>query len=147
MVTLLKATELNRTGTDFLHYFNLLVDIRNKQLIDQVTGLKRCGHTASANFESISVVNPEHPFRHVLKYFPNITSFNPTISKHNITHFIETNGPPISSKPRRLTAEKLVIANVGPGDLPTFKESLDSYPIPHFFIIYFMVKQFFQPLI
>ncbi|XP_066253847.1 uncharacterized protein [Euwallacea similis] len=71
-------------GIDFLHYFNIILDLGSKRIIDSTTNL----------------TNNE------------ITKFSSTPSslKHSISHTILTEGFPISSKPRRFSAEKLKLA-------------------------------------
>ena len=48
----------------------------------------------------------------ILDEFPNIgiPNFTPSGSKHGVEHIIETNGPPVFSRPRRLDAAKMKIA-------------------------------------
>ncbi|GFW84476.1 hypothetical protein TNCV_212801 [Trichonephila clavipes] len=71
-------------GADFLNKFNLLIDIRNKQLIDGITNL------------------------HVTDLMkPNLLITN---TKHDVKHYIATKGPPVYSKARQLDSKKLEIA-------------------------------------
>ncbi|GFV62358.1 hypothetical protein TNCV_4938881 [Trichonephila clavipes] len=71
-------------GADFLNKFNLLIDIRNKQLIDGITNL------------------------HVTDLMkPNLLITN---TKHDVKHYIATKGPPVYSKARQLDSKTLEIA-------------------------------------
>ncbi|GFU22682.1 hypothetical protein TNCV_762621 [Trichonephila clavipes] len=71
-------------GADFLNKFNLLIDIRNKQLIYGITNL------------------------HVTDLMkPNLLITN---TKHDVKHYIATKGPPVYSKARQLDSKKLEIA-------------------------------------
>ena len=101
-------------GADFLHHFNLLVDIANCQLLDNVTQLHIQGvvtldtspspscqpHTLDANFSAL------------LQEFPSLTRVNMSdlSVKHHTTHHIETRGPPVSVRARRLAPDRLKIA-------------------------------------
>lgn len=98
-------------GADFMAYYNLLPDCRNKLIRCGVTGLSA---TASiANFSQLSVrtiLIKDTPFNTILSQFPAITK-PPGINrdvKHNTVHFIKTtDGPPVVSRPRRLAPDKL----------------------------------------
>ncbi|GFV05782.1 retrovirus-related Pol polyprotein from transposon opus [Trichonephila clavipes] len=71
-------------GADFLNKFNLLIDIRNKQLIDVI-----------ANLHVTDLMKPN-------LLIPN--------TKHDVKHYIATKGPPVYSKARQLDSKKLEIA-------------------------------------
>ncbi|GFX78965.1 retrovirus-related Pol polyprotein from transposon 412 [Trichonephila clavipes] len=71
-------------GADFLSMFNLLIDIRNKQLIDGIT-----------NFHVKDLMKP------------NLLVTN---TKHDVKHYIAAKGPPVYSKARQLDSKKLEIA-------------------------------------
>ncbi|GFX14043.1 hypothetical protein TNCV_612481 [Trichonephila clavipes] len=61
---------------------------------------------------SIKLVSGESIFHGVLREFPEIVkppSFSQEV-KHNIKHFIETSGPPVFAKARRLAPDRLKIA-------------------------------------
>lgn len=103
-------------GADFQRSHNLLVDMRNKHLIDSVTqlqvqGLSLCKppdvtqlHTYQPTFHN--------EFDALLHQFPEVTqpSTSDTPVKHNTFHHIFTTGPPTATRPRRLSPEKLQIA-------------------------------------
>ena len=58
-----------------------------------------------------SVIDPSSQIGELLRSFPSITTTNRNRStKHTTQHFIETKGPPVYSKPRRLVVEKLKVA-------------------------------------
>ncbi|XP_015604808.1 uncharacterized protein LOC107272301 [Cephus cinctus] len=81
-------------GADFLGKFGLLIDIQNRQLIDSLTGLTTKGTLFTTPVHSISTIS-EH-------------STGPGTSA-TVEHHIETTGPPIPQKPRRLVGEKLEV--------------------------------------
>ncbi|XP_070171491.1 uncharacterized protein, partial [Polyergus mexicanus] len=96
-------------GTKFLSHFGILVDIKNKKLLDSVTSLSFKGKLSKVNHLSICTTFPDSPFHKILAEFPELTHFAPisTNKIHQIEHHIITKGPPIASTPRRLSPEKL----------------------------------------
>ncbi|XP_070169423.1 uncharacterized protein [Polyergus mexicanus] len=91
---------------------NTYVDIKNKKLLDSVTGLSFKGKLSKVNHLSICTTFPDSPFHKILAEFPELTHFAPisTNKIHQIEHHIITKGPPIASTPRRLSPEKLKFA-------------------------------------
>ncbi|GBP92945.1 hypothetical protein EVAR_84048_1 [Eumeta japonica] len=83
--------DLPLRGADFLQFYNLMVDIRNRRLIDNTTTLY------------IGVRS------NIIQH--DIFSENTARPKHNIVHFIKTiPGPPVSCSPCRLAPDKQQIA-------------------------------------
>lgn len=106
-------------GVDFLHHYDLLVDVRRQSLVDQMTSLVAVGRSAQCNLvSSIKTLNTTLPSKYgqLLQEFPGITrpTGHPTAPvKHDTFHHIETTpGPPVYSKPRRLAPDKLKLAKV-----------------------------------
>lgn len=100
-------------GADFLAHFGLLVDLKNSCLIDSITSLKQNGKIINVDICSLSTVMClSSPYDSLINEFVDITrSSQPsTLVKHAVTHHIETSGPPIFSKPRRLRPELLQAA-------------------------------------
>ncbi|GFS98315.1 transposon Ty3-G Gag-Pol polyprotein [Trichonephila clavipes] len=100
-------------GADFLHYFELVPDLRHKCLRDLKTKLQTTGHIKQAALHSVKTISSHETLYHdLLKSYPSITRLNdPTQPiKHNTVHFIKTNGPPVVAKPRRLAPDRLAIA-------------------------------------
>ncbi|GBM74470.1 Retrovirus-related Pol polyprotein from transposon gypsy [Araneus ventricosus] len=100
-------------GADFLHYFELVPDLRNKCLRDTKTKLQSVGHLKYANLHSVQIsISRDTAFHKLLKEFPSITKLpNPNQPvKHNTVHHIVTKGPPVVAKPRRLAPDRLKIA-------------------------------------
>lgn len=102
-------------GIDFLSYYNLLIDVRNKRIIDGTTKLTSlaCNAINSFSVPSIKVVTGVSKYHTLLSEFPEITKPPgfPQTPKHNTVHHIRTTpGPPVSCSPRRLAPEKLKIA-------------------------------------
>ena len=101
-------------GSDFLHHFNLLVDMRKRRLIDantklSVTGFKANTSTISPVFFIAATANP---YQTLLRSYPELTNLNFVVSKstHPTTHHIETTGAPVFSRPRCFPAGKLKAA-------------------------------------
>lgn len=100
-------------GFDFLSHFDLLVDCKRKRLIDNTTGLCTTGicvkGTTATEIKTIDLTNS---FADLLKEFPSITTLDqsPKAIKANVFHHIETKGPPVFCRPRRLEPAKLEAA-------------------------------------
>ncbi|GFT48083.1 transposon Tf2-9 polyprotein [Trichonephila clavipes] len=99
-------------GADFLYNFNISPDLRNRKLIDNATKISTNCKLVSPEVHSIKLISGESIFHGVLREFPEIVkppSFSQEV-KHNIKHFIETSGPPVFAKARRLAPDRLKIA-------------------------------------
>ncbi|XP_071653919.1 uncharacterized protein [Temnothorax longispinosus] len=100
-------------GSDFLSYYYLLPDVRNKKLIDGQTGLAAPGSTGTSKLTSIKTLRIETGYHDILARHPGI--MNPStktkIGKHGTTHHIKTTkGQPEACRPRRLAPDKLQTA-------------------------------------
>ncbi|GFW69826.1 retrovirus-related Pol polyprotein from transposon opus [Trichonephila clavipes] len=110
---LLASVKTPILGADFLHYFELVPDLRHKCLRDLKTKLQTTGHIKQAALHSVKTISSHETLYHdLLKSYPSITRLpDPTQPiKHNTVHFIKTNGPPVVAKPRRLAPDRLAIA-------------------------------------
>lgn len=100
-------------GVDFLAYYDLLVDVRNRRLVDGVTRLSTPGSAAPDDAPSVKVVTGESRFHQLLGKYPEITRPDGAgkTARHQTVHHIKTTpGPPVAHKPRRLAPEKLQAA-------------------------------------
>ena len=101
-------------GADFLRHFGLLVDMKQHQLIDIATHLRIQGVLSSDPSPSPSICpkRASNPYLNLLSEFPALTQVcSPdTPIRHDVTHHIETTGPPVSARPRRLAPERLKVA-------------------------------------
>lgn len=99
-------------GADFLSFFGLAVDLKNRRIIDQTTKLTTTGGMVSPAVFGVTTVDYHHPFRKLLEEFPELT--RPSTMRmevsHNVTHHIVTKGPPVASKARRLPPDKMKAA-------------------------------------
>ncbi|GFS47687.1 retrovirus-related Pol polyprotein from transposon 17.6 [Trichonephila clavipes] len=99
-------------GADFLDQFNLSPDLRHKRLIDCVTNLKVPAKLGICSIFSVKSVYMNNVYGKLLLKYPELTKL-PDINqpvKHNTIHFINTKGPPVAAKPRRLAPDRLKIA-------------------------------------
>lgn len=99
-------------GADFLAYFDILVDLGSHRLIDGKTKLHSTGGLTQAVLHGVTMIDVGHPFRDLLVEYREITT-PPTMRseiKHNVTHHIQTKGPPVACKARRMAPDKLKAA-------------------------------------
>ena len=91
-----------------------MVDITGSRLVDNLTQLGINGVTTHATSPSPSVPRPptSNPFSTLLNEFPAIVRPPPPDQpvKHQVTHHITTEGPPVAARPRRLPPERLKVA-------------------------------------
>ncbi|XP_057334342.1 uncharacterized protein LOC130673371 [Microplitis mediator] len=102
-------------GVDFLSHYDLLVDLKRKCLHDRITGLTSSGYFhATTALDKIKAVDGDSVYMKLLREFADITRPDPSNNKkrkHSTVHHIPTTpGLPVSSKARRLSPDKLQIA-------------------------------------
>lgn len=101
-------------GVDFLSHYGLIVDCRNQRLIDSTTTLTTQAHSVSSStISSVKIFLGNSQYHELLHEFLDITkpAGIERVPKHNTVHYIKTTpGPPVSSSPRRLAPDKLLIA-------------------------------------
>lgn len=96
-------------GADFLANFGLLVDLKNRRLVDSKTGLHAGGGLAVSSIFGVTTIGFAHPFRDLLQEFREITlptTIRSTV-KHDVKHFIQTKGPSVAFKVRRMSPDKV----------------------------------------
>lgn len=92
-------------GADFLKHFSLLVDLKNGKLIDAITKLFVHGYFSNSTEHTVKLITENTPYHMLLRKFPNLANPIPKFNKpvlHDTVHYIETTGPPLYSKHRRL---------------------------------------------
>ena len=101
-------------GADFLAHYQLLVDVAGCRLVDAAS-LAATPMTAIPSDFVVQVVNIAGEFAHLRSKFSDV--FKPElrqqpqgVAKHGIYHRIQTSGPPVFSKFRRLAPDKLAAA-------------------------------------
>jgi transposase InsO family protein len=103
-------------GVDFLNFYHLIVDTRNKRLIDNITSISAVASFALCkDVHSVKISTGESRYHKILLEFPEITrpagTHRTSPTPHNTLHHIRTTpGPPVSSSPRRLAPDKYKIA-------------------------------------
>ncbi|KAI5755581.1 hypothetical protein M8J77_018107 [Diaphorina citri] len=102
-------------GADFLRHFGLLVDLRNKCLIDPMTSSQASMTARGKYVSSVSTLGNKSlppPIQSLVSKF-GVTQEHlgaPSYFTHKAEHHILTQGPPVYSKPRRLPPAKLEAA-------------------------------------
>lgn len=102
-------------GVDFLNFYGLMVDVRNRRLVDSVTSLSTVGRVVSdtTTEDSVRSVHGNTVYHALLNRYPHITRPPGVLQivKHDVTHHIKTTpGPPVYCKPRRLPPDRLKMA-------------------------------------
>lgn len=100
-------------GSDFLLHYNLLPDLKNCKLVDGKTLHCISGIFTSEPSENLYMIQRNNEYNKLLEEFPqlySITRIREVSSDSKVFHHIETKGPPINSKVRRLDPKRLDIA-------------------------------------
>ncbi|UYV79078.1 hypothetical protein LAZ67_17001042 [Cordylochernes scorpioides] len=100
-------------GADFLNNFGLIIDIKNKRLIDGITNLSIRGVIQSiSDMGNISTLNSSSKVSAILTKYSNLCRPPSDFveAKHSVKHYISTRGQPIHSKARRLDSQRLTLA-------------------------------------
>lgn len=101
-------------GAHFLRHYSLLVDLKHNRLVDGITQLHIQGISTQVPSPSPTLLpkEPKTDFDTILSTYPDIVQPCNTESpvKHNVTHHINTVGPPVHARPRRLSPERLKAA-------------------------------------
>ena len=101
-------------GADFLKHHGLVVDMGHKRLADTRTNLTVQGVISASPSLSPSMLPKQQSnnFNAIMREFPAITQLSSKDRpiKHDVTHHIDTAGPPVSAQPRRLAPERLKVA-------------------------------------
>lgn len=99
---------------DFLAHFHLLVDGKHHRLIDGTTSLHTNGTRGPDNPNSTAAIGPAGDrYDELLRQCPSLLRqnvLNTKVKEHHIEHHIQTKGPPVHCRPRRLPADKLKAA-------------------------------------
>ena len=99
-------------GADFFTTHDLVIDLKGKRLLslDKASTFLNC--TDSPMTLSGLSLHPHNEFSDLLHHFLELLTprFDSTINKHGVEHHIETHGPPVHARARRLNPEKLTAA-------------------------------------
>ncbi|KAJ8377413.1 hypothetical protein AAFF_G00260730 [Aldrovandia affinis] len=114
---LLSGSDLQRASAtimpDFLCANSLLVDVRNRRLVNAETFATLPGSPSSTGASKLSsALSSADMFQRLLMDFPDLTTptFSSAAVKHGVDHFIATTGPPVHARARRLDPQKLAVA-------------------------------------
>nr|VZI13324.1 unnamed protein product [Spirometra erinaceieuropaei] len=99
-------------SADFLAAFDLLVDCRQSRLHDKTTNLTVWGISSSDASRQLAVLDPEpeNPLRQLPAKHPGLTHLNFSTTIPPQVHHIQTTGPPMFPRPRRLVPARLAAA-------------------------------------
>lgn len=100
-------------GSDFLRQHNLLVDVRGQRLIEADTySSVVCTRSHNIIGQLATIDSSSNCYRKILADYPDIIqpTFSSDTVNHGVQHYIPTSGPPVHSRARRLSPEKLKIA-------------------------------------
>ncbi|KAJ6642924.1 Retrovirus-related Pol polyprotein from transposon 17.6, partial [Pseudolycoriella hygida] len=103
-------TTLFAANADFIVHYGLLIDLREKRLIDRRTNIGAIGEfqQIDPNMACIKAYDSQNKFRKILAEYTDLTNPNAIhgSTKVNVYHHIETKGAPFFCRPRRLSPEK-----------------------------------------
>ena len=101
-------------GIDFLTHFGLIVDVRKRTLSDSETTLSVPGAPTAINSLKLKPFAPVMSDFPLLKEFPQLINPSHILPEctHGVLHHLPTKGPPVFSRPRRLSPEKLKAAKL-----------------------------------
>ena len=99
-------------GADFLQANGLLVDLQSKRLVNATSFASSTLRQSNQASLGLHHVTSNDPYSRLLEQFPTITrpEFSSKAVRHGVEHFIQTEGPPVHARARRLPLDKLVIA-------------------------------------
>ena len=99
-------------GADFLQANGLLVDLQSRRLVNATSFASSTVRQSNQTSLGLHHVTSDDPYSRLLEQFPTITRpvFSSKSVRHSVEHFIQTEGPPVHARARRLPQDKLVIA-------------------------------------
>ncbi|XP_041786236.1 uncharacterized protein K02A2.6-like [Anopheles merus] len=94
-------------GADFLRHYHLLVDLRQRCLVDAQTNLRVPGLPDTTRQTAVKVCDANSPMADLLNEFPTLITNSPGVRMQSeVVHRIETTGPPTFARSRRLPPDK-----------------------------------------
>lgn len=99
-------------GLDFLTAHDLLIDAKRHRLIHQPTGTLIPTTHCTRSLPSVTHISHNPAYSNILHEYPTLLSTDTTNHIHDlgIRHTIQTTGPPVFAKPRRMPPERLIAA-------------------------------------
>lgn len=123
-------------GADFLEHYGILIDIKRKQIIDSTTGMSSNGNITRVSIPEVTLIDNNHKLSSLLRQFSDIFDDKTMArkpSKANVSHYIETKGPPVVARARRLSPNRLAAAKAEFSELMRLgicRPSKSSYASP-----------------
>ncbi|XP_043524777.1 uncharacterized protein LOC122536457 [Frieseomelitta varia] len=105
-------------GADFLKYHGLLVDLKNRRIIDDYTKIQQIEQLSTVKHSTITTLNKKHnneKYIKLLKQYIDITRSTQGLETHKIHHHIITSGRPCAERPRRLASNKFKLLLIQQG--------------------------------
>lgn len=100
-------------GADLMGFYGLLVDCRNRRILDGVTSLHSPATPTNCHVLSVKAISGNSEYHQLLAEYPVLTKPSGVHReiKHNTVHYIRTTpGPPVFCRPRRLAPDRFLIA-------------------------------------
>lgn len=99
-------------GADLISHYDLLIDLKRGRLIDNVTKLETTCFQRPCRLSSIKTFDETASYADILREYSEVTkpSSASLQTTSQLMHFIETNGPPVFARARRLDPERLKAA-------------------------------------
>ena len=100
-------------GADFFKSHNLAIDLKGRRVLDLDSNQWFTAKLSPSDpVVSGLSASSSNNFSRILQDFPEIQvpHFDSQVNKHGVEHFIVTEGPPVSARPRRLDDEKMKVA-------------------------------------
>ncbi|XP_033231568.1 uncharacterized protein LOC117182587 [Belonocnema kinseyi] len=95
-------------GANLLDHYGIVVDIRRRKLIDPADKSSPDGCFKPCDIASFSVLDRSCRFSEIVAQHPEDSSSKPgkPITSQDVSHHIETSGPPVTERSRGLDPEK-----------------------------------------
>lgn len=97
-------------GADFLAHFRLMVDVTHRRLVNSQSNEVINGYISTVSSSSIYMINPDNKYADIIHQYLTGTDATASRTPSSVFHHIETTGPPVHAKARRLPPEKLRLA-------------------------------------
>ncbi|XP_071576910.1 uncharacterized protein [Temnothorax nylanderi] len=98
-------------GADFLKYYQLLVDLHGRRLIDSVTQLHVIGTITTCFTPCLTKISHNNNLKEILQEFDEVLRPSRVVEpKHSVQHHIITTGHPVAERARRLSPNRLKAA-------------------------------------
>lgn len=100
-------------GADFLREKNIIVDLKKSNLIDGTTFTRAPAKVVTGQSTALNFIKNNNEFAGLVDARPALTTptFRSTSEpKHGVYHYIQTSGPPLHTRARRLAPDRLSVA-------------------------------------